>query len=120
MNIVERIGRVCLSIMFLLSVGNNLTGGFQKSVNLVKKLNFPLPVLSVIGGLIIKFLGSMSLIFGYKETIILPFLIGFLILITILANNPIQYPEKKYMFFTLIGVIGGLLIVYNNSLQKQK
>ena len=115
MNIIERIGRICLSLMFLLSVGNNLAGGFKGSVGLVKKLKFPLPTISTIIALIIKFVGSMSLIFGYKEKIILPFLIGFMILITLLANNPIQYPEKKYMFASLIGVIGGLLIVYNNS-----
>ena len=112
---LDLIGRILLSLMFLLSVFNNLTGGFKGSVEYVKKLKFPLPVLSVIIALIIKFMGSVSLITKYKQKIILPFLIGFLILITLLANNPIQYPDKKWMFMNLLGVIGGLLIVYNNS-----
>lgn len=114
--IIEKIGRVLLSLMFALSVLKNITGGFNGSVEYVKKLNFPLPVLSTFVALIIKALGAYSLITGYKEKIIIPFLIGFLVLITILANNPIQYPDKKWMFFSLWAVIGGLLIVYSNSL----
>ena len=114
--IIEKIGRVLLSLMFALSVLKNITGGFNGSVEYVKKLNFPLPVLSTLLALVIKGLGAFTLITGYKEKIILPFLIGFLLLITILANNPIQYPDKKWMFFSLLGVIGGLLIVYSKTL----
>ena len=40
MNIIERIGRICLSLMFLLSVGNNLAGGFKGSVAYVKSVKF--------------------------------------------------------------------------------
>ena len=117
MNLTERIGRILLASMFALSVFKNIfLGGFKGSVEYTKVLKFPLPFISTAVALVIKALGAYSLITGYKQKVILPFLIGFLILITILANNPIQNPDKKWMFMALLGVIGGLLIVYNNAL----
>ena len=109
---INYIGRLLLSSMFVLSVYKNLTGGFNSSVELVKKLKFPLPVASTICAMIIKAFGAYSLMTGQYKNIALPLLIGFMILITILANNPISFPEKKWMFMSLLGVIGGLLIVY--------
>lgn len=111
-NLVTLIGRILLSSMFIMSVINNLTGGFKGSVAYVKSINFPLPEVSVIGGMIIKSLGAYSLITGHLSQYILPLLIGFVILVTILFNNPLKKPDKLWKFMSLLGVIGGLLIVY--------
>ena len=111
-NQINYLGKILLSSMFALSVLKNITGGFNGSVELVKKLKFPFPVLSTIIAAFIKAFGAYSLLTGQYIKIALPLLIGFMILITILANNPITYPEKKWMFMSLLGVIGGLLIVY--------
>lgn len=113
---VYYIGRLLLSGMFAGSVFKNLTGGFKGSVEYVKVLKFPFPFLSTLIATLIKALGAYALITGHMEEIALPLLIGFLILITILANNPITYPDKKWMFMSLLGVIGGLLIVYSEKL----
>ena len=114
--IIEKIGRILLASMFVMSVIKNLTGGFKGSVEYVKKTNIPLPELLVIAAMIIKGFGSYSLITGKMEKIALPLLIGFLIIVTILFNNPIKNPEKKWMCMSLLGVLGGLLIVYDKSI----
>ena len=119
MNVKETlyfIGKILLSLMFALSVFNNINGGFKGSVEYVKILKFPFPFLSTLIATLIKAFGVYSLLTGKFQKIALPLLIGFLILITILANNPIKYPEKKWMFMSLLGVIGGLLMVYSKAL----
>ena len=80
---VHYIGKLLLSVMFSLSVFKNLTGGFSGSVEYVKKLKFPFPVLSTFFATLIKAFGAYALITGHMEHIALPLLIGFLILITI-------------------------------------
>ena len=110
------VGKLLLSAMFAVSVFKNATGGFKGSVEYVKKLKFPLPFWSTLVATLIKAFGAYSLITGHMEEIALPLLIGFLVLITILANNPFTYPDKKWMFMSLLGVIGGLLIVYSEQM----
>ena len=108
------LGRILLSLMFALSVLKNLTGGFKGSVELVKSVKVPLPELCVIIGMIIKGFGAYSLITNKHKNIALPLLIGFLLIVTVIFNNPIKKPEKKWMFMSLLGVMGGLLIVYDS------
>ena len=113
---IKLLGKILLSLMFGLSVIKNLTGGFKGSVELVKKLKFiPLPELSVIIGMIIKGFGAYSIITGHYKKIALPLLIAFLILVMIIFNNPLKFPEKKWMFMALTGVLGGLLIIYSEN-----
>ena len=111
---LDVLSRILMSSMFGLSVFRNLTGHFTNSVKYVKSINFPLPLLSVIMGMIIKTLGVYSLLTKKYVKYILPILIAFTILVTILFNNPIQYPDKFWMFFSLLGVIGGLINFYKN------
>ena len=64
--------------MFALSVFNNVTGGFKGSVEYVKVLKFPFPVLSTLIATLIKAFGAYSLLTGKLERIALPLLLGFL------------------------------------------
>ena len=107
------LSKILLSLMFIVSIYKNLSGGFRQSVNYVKSVNFPLPVLSVILGVIIKMFGVYSLLTGNYVNIALPLLIGFTVLVTILFNNPLKFKDKFWMFFSLLGVIGGLCLVYD-------
>ena len=111
--------RVLLSLMYAVSVYKNLTGGFSNSVDYVKSVHFPLPKLSVIGGILIKSFGVYSLLTGNYTKIALPLLISFTILVTVLFNNPIKSPKKLWMFFALLGVIGGLIMVYKQDSEKK-
>ena len=63
---VHYIGKLLLSVMFSLSVFKNLTGGFSGSVEYVKKLKFPFPVLSTLLATLIKAFGVYSLLTGRK------------------------------------------------------
>jgi len=105
------LSRILLSILLIGSIAGNISQ-FPKSVNMVKNINFPLPTLSVILGLVIKVLGIYSILTLRYIKYILPILISFIILVTILFNNPVNYPNKINLFFTLIGYIGGLIYFY--------
>ena len=121
MNInLDLISRILMAFMFLLSViGNIVTPGkFSESVKYVKSIGFPLPVLSVIGGLLIKTFGSYSLLTKQYINYALPLLIGFTLLVTLLFNNPLKDSSKKWMFFTLLSVIGGLIQFYLQNKKK--
>ena len=111
---LDLISRVLMSLMFALSVFGNLfmSGKFAGSVNYVKSIGFPLPVLSVIVGLLIKGFGAYSLITKKYVKYALPLLILFTVSVTILFNNPLKDKSKKWMFFTLVSVIGSLIQFY--------
>lgn len=106
-----RIGNVLLSLMYVLSLYENLSGGFKGSVNYVETVKFPFPVISVILGMCIKAFGAYSLITEKHTKIAIPLLICFTILVTFLFNM-----KKKWKFMALLGVIGGLINVYTNKL----
>ena len=112
------LSRILLSLMYSVSVYKNLTGNFKNSIEYVKSINFPLPKLSVIIGLLIKSFGVYSILTGHYTNIALPLLISFTILVTIMFNNPLKNPNKIWMFLALIGVIGGLLMVYNKDIDE--
>ena len=107
------LGKTLLSLMFFFSVFTNLSGGFKDSVNRVESVYFPFPTAAVIIGMIIKLLGSISLVTGFMKELLLPILIIFLILVTIIFNNPLKYKNKLWMFLSLLGNIGGLIICYS-------
>tara|TARA_Y100000590_G_scaffold429841_1_gene542827 strand:- start:1586 stop:1945 length:360 start_codon:yes stop_codon:yes gene_type:complete len=113
----DLITRILFSLMYGVSVYGNLfiPGKFNESINYVKSIGFPLPKLSVICGLLIKGFGVYSILTTNYINYALPLLIGFTIMVTILFNNPVQFPEKKWMFFTLLAVIGGLIRLYNEN-----
>lgn len=106
-----KIGNVLLSLMYVLSVYENLNGGFKGSVSYVKSVKFPFPVISVILGMCIKAFGAYSLITGKHTKVALPLLIGFTILVTFVFNM-----KKKWKLMALLGVIGGLINIYTNKL----
>lgn len=105
------ISKILLSLMFIISVIKNLTGGFSGSVKYIASKNLPLPTLLAIGGLIVKSLGVFSLLTGKLKKYFLPLLIVFMITVMIVFNNPIEDSKNLWKFLSLVGVVGGILYV---------
>lgn len=112
------LGRVLLSSMFVVSVYENLTGGFNGSVEFVKSANVPYPQLSVFLAVLLKAYGSHALLTGKNIVEALPLLMLFLILMMYMFNNPTKDPKLKWKFYGLCGTLGGLLIVYDSENKK--
>ena len=72
-------------------------------------------MISVIVGLLIKAFGTYSLLTKQYVDYAIPLLIGFTLLVTLLFNNPLKDKSKKWMFFTLLSVIGGLIQFYSQN-----
>lgn len=109
------LARILLSLMFGVSVYKNLTGGFSDSVKYVASKNLPNPNVLVALGMMIKGLGVYSILTGKYNNIALPLLIIFMITVLVLFNNPMKNPDKLWKAMSLIGVIGGLILVYKGS-----
>ena len=110
-NSVYFLARLLLASMFAVSAVNNITGGFSDSVQYVASKQLPFPTVLAGLGLIVKIIGSVSLITGQYMSLAVPLLLLFLVTVTVIFNNPLADPSKKWMFFALLGVMGGLLLL---------
>lgn len=111
-NLRRFIARILLSLLFLVSIIKNITGGYKNSIKYAKLNKIPYAELNVIMGLIIKTLGVISLISGLLMEYIIPLLIIYLIIVIIIFNNPLKQKDILWKFLSLLGVVGGLLLVY--------
>jgi putative oxidoreductase len=100
--------RICLALIFLkASIGHATT--FSEFVPFIAS-KLPLaPVLGVLT-IVFQFLGSLSLLLGYKVKIGALLLILFLVPVSLLFHNPTD-PEQISYFLNNLGLIGGLLMV---------
>lgn len=112
------ISRLCLASVFLFSAINGVNGDFKNSVNYVKSKNLPFPFLLALGGLIVKIFGSYSLITNKYLKYSIPLLILFLIMIIIFFKSPWKGKKNLYSSCLVLGVIGGLLLLNQNSISN--
>ncbi|MEL6248599.1 MAG: DoxX family protein [Cyanobacteria bacterium J06648_16] len=109
MQYIPLIARVFLSLIFLNAAYNHLTGfaGFAEMIG----GRLPLGGLLAAFTVLFQFLGSLSLILGYKVKIGAALLIIFLIPATLIFHNFIGDPSQINPFLKNVGLIGGLLMV---------
>ena len=117
---INFISRFLLSLLFLVSGFKSVTGDLEGSVNYVKSVNWPFARLSVILSIILKLFVGYSILTNNYIKYSIPMAIIFLIIVMYLFNNPITEPKKLWMFLSLCGLIGGLLLLYSNSQKKNR
>lgn len=110
----EQIARLLLATMFIVSAFKGLTGGFQGSVGYISSYGLPFPTILAAAGLFSKIFGSYSLITGQYEKYGIPLLILFTLIVLVIFNNPFVDSSKMWMALALLGVVGGLLLVYKD------
>ena len=109
------LARVLLAAMFVVSAFKGLTGGLSGASGYIASKGLPFPTLLAVLGLVAKLFGSYSLVTGQYEEYGLPILMLFVVIVLVVFNNPFQDPSKMWMSLALLGVLGGLLLVYNKS-----
>ena len=106
--------RLLLAAMFVVSAFKGLTGGIGGATGYIKSKGLPMPAVLAVAGLVAKIFGSYSLITGQYEEYGLPILMLFVIVILVVFNNPFTDSSNMWMALALLGVLGGILSVYNN------
>lgn len=112
----DLIARLLLAAIFIVSAFKGLTGGLllPGATEYIKSKGLPMPAVLAVAGLVAKIFGSYSLITGQYEEYGLPILMLFVIVILVVFNNPFTDSSNMWMALALLGVLGGILSVYNN------
>ena len=115
---INLVARILLAAMFIFSAFNGVTGGFPGAVGYIKANGLPMPTVLAAAGLFAKAFGSFSLVTGKYEKYGIPILMLFVVIVLAVFNNPFQDPSKKWMALALLGVLGGLLLIYDDCCKR--
>ena len=109
------IGRILLSLIFLISAAGKLFN-FTGTAGMMSAKGFPVASLFLIGALAFELLGGLSVLTGYKARLGAAALIVFLIPVTLIFHNFWAYQGMEQqmqaaMFLKNLAIAGGLALV---------
>ena len=118
---VAVLGRVLLSLIFLLAAVGNKIPHFQDVANVMEHAGVPAPQFMLVGAIAFLLVGSVSVILGYKARIGAGLLFAFLVLATYFFhdfwNMPVAEFENQVAHSLKNLALGGamLFIIANGS-----
>lgn len=107
---IPLLARTAIAIIFLHS-GIGKISNFSGTQQQIAGAGLPLAPLVTVFTIAFLFLGSLSLILGYRARIGTGLLLAFLIPATLVFHNPIVDPTQMIQFLKNLAIIGGLLMV---------
>lgn len=107
---VPLLARTAISIIFLHS-GIGKISNFSGTQQQIAGAGLPLAPLVTVFTIAFLFLGSLSLILGYRAQIGTGLLLVFLVPATLVFHNPMVDPTQTIQFLKNLSIIGGLLMV---------
>lgn len=107
---IPLIARSAISIIFLHS-GIGKISNFAGIQQQIAGVGLPLAPLVTVFTIAFLFLGSLSLILGYRARMGAGLLLAFLIPATLVFHNPIVDPTQMIQFLKNLAIVGGLLMV---------
>ena len=111
-NILDLIGRVFISLVFLLS-GFNKIGNYEETVGWMESLG--MPGIFLIPAIALEIIAPMSIIIGYKVKISAALLSLFCIATAIIFHNDFSNQMQFISFMKNIGLAGGFLFLVING-----
>ena len=111
-NILDLIGRVFISLVFLLS-GFNKIGNYEETVGWMESLG--MPGIFLIPAIALEIIAPMSIIIGYKVKISAALLSLFCIATAIIFHNDFSNQMEFISFMKNIGLTGGFLFLIVNG-----
>lgn len=111
MKIIPFIGRVFISIIFLIS-GSKKIMNFESEAEKMGETGMALPEVFLAGAIAFCLLGALSLILGYKTRLGAFLLIMFLVPTTLIFH---LYPGEMTQVWKNVALLGGLLMVISNG-----
>lgn len=119
--IVNVLGRVMLSTIFLMSAVGNKIPNFNGVVEYMKGAGVPLPQVMLVGAIVFLIAGSVSVILGYQARIGAALLFVFLVLATYYFHDfwRIEDAQEQQMqtiqFMKNLGLMGAMLMIIANG-----
>ena len=111
-NILDLIGRVFISLVFLLS-GLNKIGNYEGTVGWMESLG--MPGIFLIPAIALEIIAPISIIIGYKVKISSALLSLFCIATAIIFHNDFSNQMQFISFMKNIGLAGGFLFLAING-----
>ena len=111
-NILDLIGRVFISLVFLLS-GLNKIGNYEGTVGWMESLG--MPGIFLIPAIALEIIAPISIIIGYKVKISAALLSLFCIATAIIFHNDFSNQMQFISFMKNIGLAGGFLFLAING-----
>ena len=111
-NILDLIGRVFISLVFLLS-GFNKIGNYEGTVGWMESLG--MPGIFLIPAIALEIIAPISIIIGYKVKISAALLSLFCIATAIIFHNDFSNQMQFISFMKNIGLAGGFLFLAING-----
>ena len=111
-NILDLIGRVFISLVFLLS-GLNKIGNYEGTVGWMESLG--MPGIFLIPAIALEIIAPISIVIGYKVKISATLLSLFCITTAIIFHNDFSNQMQFISFMKNIGLAGGFLFLAING-----
>ena len=111
-NILDLIGRVFISLVFLLS-GFNKIGSYEGTVNWME--SFDIPGIFLIPAIMLEVVAPILIIVGYKVRISAALLSLFCIATAVIFHNDFSNQMQFVSFMKNIGLAGGFLFLVVNG-----
>ena len=111
-NILDLIGRIFISGLFLLS-GFNKIGNYEGAVGWIE--SFGLPGILIVPAIILEIIGSIMIILGFKAKIAAGFLSLFCIATAVIFHNEFSDQIQFASFLKNIALAGGFLFIVVNG-----
>lgn len=113
--VMPLIGRILISVIFLLSGFGMLTSWSGSAAVLASK-HFPIPSAMVAGAVIVEIIGGLCLVFGFKARIAAFIMFLYMIPTTLVFHNfwalqGAARGDNQIHFLKNIAIMGGLLMV---------
>jgi len=113
--VLPLIGRILISVIFLLSGYGKLTS-FGASAAFLASKHFPIPSAMVAGAVIVELIGGLCLVFGFQARIVAFIMFLYLIPTTLIFHNfwalqGAARGDNQIHFLKNIAIMGGLLMV---------
>jgi len=104
------VGRILLSIMFILAGFSKLTA-IAGTAGWFESLGIPAPTLAVIGSGVVELVGGLAILVGFKTRIAALVLAVFTVAATLIAHTNLADQVQQLFFMKNLAVTGGFLVL---------
>jgi putative oxidoreductase len=104
------VGRVLLSVMFILAGYAKLTG-IAGTAGWLESLGIPAPTLAAVGSGLVELVGGLAILVGFQTRIAALILAAFTIAATLVAHTNLADQVQQLLFMKNLAVTGGFLVL---------
>ena len=115
MQVIEALGRIFLSTLFLIE-GTNKIFNYEETIQYME--NFGVPGYLAIPAIILEILFPLLLIIGYQTKIAALVMMIFTIVVAIIFHTNFDDQMQFITFFKDIAIAGGFIIIFVNGAGK--